>query len=107
MGTLKSRVSLSGETEEGKNGRVCSVLCLSKGARVGLLGTEGFQLIDSISTRGPGPPKETEIHISQARLFLSGERQSAPLGPIYILPKWKIFSRLTWQVPNGRGCLMV
>lgn len=42
VGTLKSRVSLSGASQEGKNGGVCSVLCSLRGARAGLLGSEGF-----------------------------------------------------------------
>lgn len=108
VGTRKSRVSQSPfQVQQGREKMGVSALCSARGVQEqGCWGAKALQL-DPVSTRVPGPPLVTEIHITRALSQLAGVRQNCSTGSVYILSKWKTSSR--WDLAGSQwpGCLMV
>lgn len=71
-----------------------ALCCVSQGVQEqGCWGAKPLQLIDLISTRGPGPPLVTEIHITHALLHLTNRSEVKLLhrGRIYSLQVDNLF----------------
>jgi len=106
MGTLKSKVSLSGAAGKGKNGRLFSVLCFSRDARAGLLQSKVLAINrpdinqSSWSSSDDGHPhhlctatpnrSEAELFHRGSDIFFTNGRKKQPfLFGVHLLT-WKV-----------------
>lgn len=82
-----------------------ALCCVSQGMQEqGCWEVKALQLIDPVSTRGPGPPLATEIHITRAPLRLTGARENCSIGGPYIFfPSGRALLGEAGQVPNGQA----
>lgn len=76
-----------------------ALCCVSQGVQEqGCWGAKPLQLIDLISTRGPGPPLVTEIHITHALLHLTNRSEVKLLhrGPYIFFASGQPLLGETW-----------